>query len=128
MAKQSQTSSSLTNPHSVLVNDVLLAIGSLPYCRVWKNATGTARALHEPTTIIQYGLPGSADIIGLLRTVGGQGLFLAIECKTGKAKQTKEQIAFENMVHLLGGIYFVAHEEDVLDKAIVKRLEQLRNL
>jgi len=36
------------------------------------------------------------------------GTFLAIEIKTGNAKQSKEQLAFAKMVTNMGGAYILA--------------------
>jgi hypothetical protein len=51
----------------------------------------------------KYGLKGSADIIGILKN----GKFLALEVKTGKATQSKQQLAFAAMIQKYGGHYFV---------------------
>lgn len=61
-------------------------------------------AISPSGNMISYGLKGSADIIGLLNT----GRFLAVEVKTGMARQTKEQKAFQQMIDKLGGLYIVA--------------------
>lgn len=50
-----------------------------------------------------YGLVGSADIMGIVK----EGWFVAIECKTGSAEQSKEQKNFQHMVHRFGGHYQV---------------------
>jgi hypothetical protein len=95
--------------HSRLVNEILLAIGSRPECRVWKNATGTAKSFSGNT--IKFGKKGSSDIIGIT----SDGKFLAIECKTGAAVQTKEQRTFEKMITFFGGRYILARTiDDVL--------------
>jgi hypothetical protein len=65
--------------------------------------------------IISFGLKGSADIIGIIKP---HGRFLAIEVKTGAAKQTAEQLAFEKMVIKFGGVYIVARSVDDVLKAI----------
>ena len=88
--------------HAVLVKEILLACGARPDCRIWTNNTGVGRALNHDG-IIHFGLKGSADIIGILHS----GKFLAIEVKTGEAKQSKEQIAFMNMIRRFGGYYFL---------------------
>ncbi len=95
--------------HANLVKQILIACGSRQDCRLWSNQTGVARAL-DHDGIIRFGLVGSSDILG----IGNRGVFLAIEVKTGKAKQSKEQVAFMNMVAKFGGYYLVARSvEDV---------------
>lgn len=71
--------------------------------RIWKNNTGKALTL-DTQRIISYGLKGSADIIGIIKP----GTFLAIEVKSGDAKQTSQQKNFAKMVTDLGGIYILA--------------------
>jgi len=51
----------------------------------------------------RWGLKGSSDILGILP----DGMFLAIEIKTGKAVQSKHQVAFMNRVRKSNGMYMV---------------------
>lgn len=90
--------------HQKLVNDILREYGALPGVRIWKNSTGTARS-HDGQRVISFGLKGSADIMGIIAPAGR---FLAIEVKTGSAKQNKNQLAFARMIEKMGGIYVVA--------------------
>jgi len=113
------------NPHTELINNILLDIGSTNYCRVWKNHTGGAvpigalKVMHSlygdmipyhelMRYTIQFGLKGSSDIIGIHMNTGK---FLAIEGKTGKAKQSKQQLAFEKMINYFNGEYKVIRPE-----------------
>lgn len=96
--------------HSELVNRVLLKIGSLPYCRVWKNATGAYQ--DERGLWVKYGLPGSADITGILTLADGHGVRLEIEIKTGAGRQSEKQVNFEKMIVKMGGLYLVCRHED----------------
>lgn len=98
-------------PHTALVRSILAACGSRPDCRLWANATGVGRSMDSDRTI-RFGLPGSSDILGIYRS----GKLLAIECKTGSARQSKEQLAFQDMVSKFGGYYYVARDvADVQD-------------
>lgn len=90
--------------HSQLVNDVLLRIGSRTDVRLWKNHTGQARSA-DGRRRLTFGIKGGSDLIGL---IAPSGRLLAIECKTGKAKQSKEQKAFQAMVEKFGGVYVLA--------------------
>jgi hypothetical protein len=94
-----------THDHSRLVNDVLAHIGSMPNVRIWRNSTGVGRALNDPKSIVSYGLKGSPDIIGFFQG----GTFIGIECKTGQAVQSKEQIAFERVSKKFGAHYFLVN-------------------
>lgn len=71
---------------------------------------------------ISYGVPGSADIIGL---VAPDGLFLAVEFKTGRGKQEKDQLAYEKMICAIGGVYKIVRNEADLDDLC--RFIMLRN-
>lgn len=88
---------------TAILQGVLLALGSRPDCRVWRNNTGK---LPDPRSgrWVSFGLKGSADILGLLR--GGR--FLAIETKTPAGRLRPEQLAFQRMVESLGGLYVIA--------------------
>ena len=55
-----------------------------------------------------YGLKGSADILGILR----DGRLLAIEIKSGQARQSKVQKNFEKMINDFGGVYIVARSPE----------------
>lgn len=94
--------------HGRLVNAILVALTKLPHCRIWKNSTGVARSI-DGARAISFGLKGSADIIGLL---GPNGHFIAIEVKTGNARQTKQQVAFQAMIARLGGTYLICRSLD----------------
>jgi len=79
----------------------------LPLIRIWKNTTGSAQINGR---YIKFGLIGSSDLIGL----SNKGQFIAIECKTGNAKQSPQQILFQKMIEKFNGIYVLARKvEDV---------------
>ena len=96
-----------TKAHNDLVQDILIAISQFQSVRAWSNPTGYARAMSDTDVIVKYGMKGSADIIGIFQW-NGVGLFLAIEVKTGTARQTVLQKNFMAMIRRLGGVYIVA--------------------
>ena len=49
---------------------------------------------------------------GIIKDENGVGRFIAIEIKTGKAVQTKEQKNYMKMVRNMGGIYIVGRDVD----------------
>ena len=62
---------------------------------------------------MQFGLKGSADITGILKT----GIRLEIEVKDRDGKQSDEQIEFERMIKSNNGIYILARSvDDVINK------------
>lgn len=102
--------------HQALVSEILALCGSRPDCRLWANSTGVGRGL-TGDGIVRFGLKGSADIIGIgsgscARLAPRIGVFLAIEAKTGRATQTKQQRAFQAMVEKFGGFYLVARSAE----------------
>jgi len=97
MAQQTNQSAE----HSILVNEILVELSKTGTCTVWKNSTGVAKSEGR---YISFGLKGSADIIGILEP---HGQFIAVEVKTGNAKQSLQQKKFEEMVKRRGGRYAV---------------------
>lgn len=95
--------------HSQLVNAILTAHGHRDDCRIWKNHTGLAYT--KAGNAVRYGLPGSADILGLHCT----GKFIAIECKTGTGRLSEKQQKFKNMVTALNGMYVLARSVQDVD-------------
>lgn len=94
-----------------MVREILARCGARPDCRLWSNNTGVGRGLTHDG-IIRFGLVGSADILGIHEG----GTFIAIEVKTGAARQTKEQRSFEGMIRKFGGLYIVVHSVDEAEK------------
>lgn len=87
-----------------LQDGLLLGIGSLPWCRVWRNNVGRARPLNSPKTVVHYGRKGMSDVFGLLR--GGR--FICIEVKSDTGTESPEQKSWGAMVQSMGAIYIVA--------------------
>lgn len=94
-----------TKPHEELVRRILAEIGARKDLRVWKANTG---AVKTDGRFIRFGLPGMADITGIL--AGGRRL--EIEVKTGSARQTTQQKNFQEMIEHFGGIYILARSVD----------------
>lgn len=91
--------------HDKLVNEIILAMAATNLCKCWSQPTGAA---YRDGQLIRYGLKGCADITGILLN----GKRLEVEVKTGKARQQKNQEAFEKMILEMGGVYFVARSVD----------------
>ncbi len=84
----------------------------------WRNNTGAVAATYKgKSRFIRYGHPGSADIFAIV--AGGQ--FLAIECKTplgpkgGGAKQSEDQVEFQQRVKGAGGVYLLVRSGQELE-------------
>lgn len=108
-----------TKEHQKLVDDVLYAVGSLPYARCWPQINGLFRDLHCDR-FIKVGINGMGDIAGILiktRQLYGNincefGIHMEIECKTGGGKLSPDQIKRKTMVEKFGGIYIQARNVD----------------
>ena len=99
---------------------VLLELGSLPYCRLWRNPVGAVQ--NAAGRWLAYGLAkGSADYVGIYR-----GLFLSIETKQVRGKtaseRRKQQIAWCDMVNDQGGIAVIAYGDMA---ALIVEIEQI---
>jgi|WetSurMetagenome_2_1015567.scaffolds.fasta_scaffold439959_2 hypothetical protein len=75
--------------------------------------TGAGKLLdgaRHTSRFVRFGFPGCSDILGIL----DDGRFLAIEVKGPKGKATFEQLDFLAEIAKRGGVAFIAHSiEDV---------------
>lgn len=77
---------------------------------VYRQNTGCAWIGDRP---IRYGLPGSADITGLMP----DGRRLEVEVKSAKGRQSDLQKWFQELIEANNGIYILAYsEQDVEDR------------
>ena len=88
-----------------LVRQIMAYLSYVPNLRVWRSNTGAA---WHGDRIVRYGMPGSADISGIVR--GGRRL--EIEVKSQKGKLSKRQDEFGQMIKKMGGVYLVARSLD----------------
>lgn len=114
---------------------VMLAVGALPYVRVWRQNVGTAvpigvvqqalRQLDMGNTpgahgvlrrarVVQFGLKGAADLTGVLAC----GKRLELECKRDGGKQSKDQQVFQRVMEALGALYAVVHSADEAQRVL----------
>ena len=97
---------------SVILNDILFAVGNIPGVRVtmWRNNTGTL--VDRNGRPVDYGYPGSPDIIGALAPLGR---WFGIEVKRPGERQSVEQILFQKNIEKVGGLYILAYcKEDAV--------------
>lgn len=88
-----------------MVVGIINALNATDKCRCWSQPTGEGEFRGA---WIKFGVEGGADISGIL--VGGKRFEL--EVKTGKARQQKNQIYFQDMIRMYGGEYKVVHSID----------------
>jgi hypothetical protein len=134
MANQSEN-------HSKLVNQVLIELGKRYFdtARAWKNHTGQAFTPGSVTDAlncvvnggtfleardllvpIRFGVPGQADISGLIK--GGRRL--EIEIKTGSGKLHEGQKNFRDMILDLGGLHIECRSLSDLD--MISQIEMFK--
>lgn len=95
-----------------LVHEILKNWGAHPRLRIARVNTGAAVVKGR---LVRFGVPGTADICGVLAPAGR---FLAIECKSATGKQRKAQVTFQRVVEAMGGIYVLARSVDDVDRAL----------
>lgn len=94
---------------SALLSAILLEFGSRPDCRLWRQNTGAART--STGALVRFGVPGQADISGILAPSGRR---IEIETKTARGRQSQAQKKWQAMIEKFGGVYVVARSvEDV---------------
>ena len=89
----------------------------------WRNNSGAVKIAGKGNDrFMRFGMPGSADIIGICPTsklTGGPiGRFMAIEVKTAKGKLSPAQESFRDAVIANGGKYTLARSVDDVIKAL----------
>lgn len=117
------------NAHTNLVREALVALSSAGHL-AWDNQTGSGwvgkfinrtaigRVILDRARPISFGLPGSADIIGVLV----DGTPLAAEAKTGSGRQRPNQAKFQTAWEKRRGFYIVFRSVDELMGVIGDRI------
>lgn len=109
--KNSSSKLSDTKQESTIQKEILLEFGARQDMRIWRQNTG---ALKIDDRFIRFGVPGQADITGLLIPSGRR---IEIEVKDAKGSQRKAQKKFQAMIEKSGGIYILARSvDDVYEK------------
>lgn len=87
-------------------NAIRLALGSDPDVVFWRNSVGAAELYSGgKLATVKYGLaPGSADLIGIVRTKLGVGRFVGLEVKRPGEKARPEQAMWLGIVQRMGGV------------------------
>ena len=101
------------NAHTELVKDILREFGARTDLRIWSQNTGAART--KTGQVVKFGIKGQADLSGVMLPGGRR---IEIECKTGNATQTKEQIRWQAMIEKYGGLYVLARGVDDVRRAL----------
>lgn len=94
---------------------ILLKYGAHPRIRIARINTGAALVRGR---LVKFGVPGTADIVGL---IAPSGRFLAIEVKSATGRQSYDQKRFERVITAMGGVYVLARSVADVD-AVLGRL------
>lgn len=100
----------MTESH--LVAAILLKWGAHPRLRIARVNTGAAVIKGR---LVKFGVPGTADICGI---VAPSGRMLMIEAKTQTGKQRKAQEVMQRVVTQWGGLYVLARQMSDVDQAL----------
>ncbi len=99
-------------PERKIQTEILKTFGNLPWLRIWRNNTGVAQA---GPRMIRFGLPGQADISGLMLPSGRR---VEIEIKTATGRQSDDQKRFQAMIERFGGLYILARSVNDVHQAL----------
>jgi len=111
------------NPHSTLVNEVLLRLGRRRDVKVWRQNHVEGRMVRGgQEAYVNSGPDGQGDIGGIIL---GWGRRLDIECKTGRATQRASQVKWQAMAQSMGGLYLVARSVDDAERQLDAALTEM---
>lgn len=95
-----------------LVHAILARFGADPRLRIWRANTGVA--FDAKGRAVRFGVPGAADISGILR--GGRRI--EIEAKSPTGRQSPQQRVWQAMIEAHGGLYVLARSVEDVEKAV----------
>lgn len=88
-------------PEKLIQNAILREFGTRSDMRVWRMNTGAA---NYSGTRVSFGVPGQADISGILP----DGRRLEIEVKSATGRQSADQENYQRMIERFNGLYVLA--------------------
>lgn len=102
---------------------ILRAFGSHPRLRIARFNVGVgwfargepARKRDPGAYPVRFGIPGLADIVGL---IAPEGRALLIEVKSDTGRQSKEQRTMQRVITSFGGLYVLARSVADVDAAL----------
>jgi len=96
-----------------LIAAILIRYGSDPRVRIWRANVLVAK--DSKGRVVRAGIPGQADISGLLAPTGRR---IEIECKSPTGKQRDDQARWQAMIESLGGLYVLARSPHDVEAAL----------
>lgn len=93
---------------------------------IWRNNTG---AFHDGERLIKFGIPGQADISGILKPLGCR-IEIEVKRPDRKGRQPEAQKNFQTMITNHGGLYLLCDGdiEGQVIQPIQERLERDRRV
>lgn len=111
--------------HRTLIRLILLEIGAMPGVIIGGNPTGHAVYV-DPSSgnqrHVPYGWPSADGGPDILAVVAPFGRMLAIECKTGTGRATREQLAVHAALRACGVHVIVARCVNDAKEALAKMM------
>lgn len=100
---------------------ILAHAGALPFVRLWRQQVGATPIGSGPAQrFVRYGLPGMADLSGLLRC----GRRVEVEVKSETGRPSPEQERWADMVQAWGGLYVLARSVADVDRRLKQHLTE----
>lgn len=108
--KESSRHGSLAE-HNNLAKQVQVAVSQTKLAIILPYDCGVARRLEDPNQVFKYGVDGVSDLFGAV--MGGR--MFCFEIKTGKARQSTEQLNFQKACEKFGIHYeVIRHVDDAI--------------
>jgi len=110
-----------TEGHQALLTQTMLAIGSQPTIRCWKQHRGVYMTL-DGRAHVSVGVPGWADIGGIYRVDGcPHAHFFQGECKTGSGQIVGDQARWRAFCDRFGILHVEVRDPSDMVQALVAR-------
>lgn len=91
-----------------ILAEIMARCGARSDCWIWRQNTGAGK--FGDGRFVRYGVPGQADIMGLI--YGRPAIPFAIEVKTNIGVLSDKQITWRNKWENSGGLYLLARSAD----------------
>ncbi len=116
MADRKATSTSGRNsPSESRILSQILANLHARHFFCWRANTGVART---QSGVVRFGIPGAADIQGIVGDGAHRGRFFGIEVKAEHGQLSPQQVSWGQRVVRAGGIYIVAKSWPEVEAAL----------
>jgi hypothetical protein len=107
----------MSNEETDIMRRILVALSELPNSLWWRQNTGVFRSFNG-REVIRCGIPGMADIGGMLR-----GLAVQIEVKTPLGRLSLEQKRWSAAVERAGGIFLCCRDPTDALQALAAQID-----